>query len=109
MPQRSDSVKKPKIKLTTNTKPSANGTQSPKETASKPPKVKKGSKSKEGDSEKPKKEAPKEPELTPEEKQIRKEVRVFRGSPVLTFLGAGLTPVFRRRFSSCATDFRRDF
>ncbi|KAI1863836.1 uncharacterized protein JN550_009334 [Neoarthrinium moseri] len=80
VPQRSDSVKKPKIKLTSSSTPkaAANGVSSPKEPGSKASKAKsKGSKpakDKEADGEKAKKEAaPKEPELTPEEKLARKE------------------------------------
>lgn len=79
-PQRSDSVKKPKIKLTSSSTPKAatNGASEPKESAAKPPKAKssKSKPAKDADGEKPKKSpAPKEPELTPEEKQDRKKVR----------------------------------
>lgn len=85
-PQRSDSVKKPKIKLTTNStpKPGANGVQSPKsakDSTSKPVKVKsKNPKTaKETDGKKAEKEtpAPKEPEMTPEERRARKEKEIL--------------------------------
>ncbi|KAH6646435.1 hypothetical protein BKA67DRAFT_664274 [Truncatella angustata] len=85
-PQRSESVKKPKIKLTTSATPktATNGAQSPKEAATKATKAKsKSSKpakeaAKETDGEKTKKEAaPKEPELTPEEKHQRKEKEIL--------------------------------
>ncbi|KAI1764813.1 hypothetical protein GGR53DRAFT_301258 [Hypoxylon sp. FL1150] len=82
-PQRSESVKKPKIKLTNSSTPKAsNGVQSPapKESA-KAVKVKakapKAGKEKAGS--KKEKEVPvvKEPELSPEEKHVRKEVSQF--------------------------------
>lgn len=83
-PQRSNSVKKPKIKLTTSSTPKtgANGVQSPKvgkESATKSVKVKasKPSKaSKDADAKKEEKEAvaAKEPELTAEERLERKQV-----------------------------------
>ncbi|KAI0104814.1 hypothetical protein GGR51DRAFT_220832 [Nemania sp. FL0031] len=81
-PQRSDSVKKPKIKLTNASTPkAANGTQAPTaKDSSKPTKTKaKSSKAgKEGDSKKEKEPvAPKEPELTPEEKRARKEKEIL--------------------------------
>ncbi|KAJ8126142.1 hypothetical protein O1611_g7497 [Lasiodiplodia mahajangana] len=81
-PQRSDSVKKPKIKLTsTSTPKAANGTQPPAaKDSSKPTKTKaKSSKGgKDGDSKKEKEPvAPKEPELTPEEKRARKEKEIL--------------------------------
>ncbi|KXJ95777.1 hypothetical protein Micbo1qcDRAFT_28703 [Microdochium bolleyi] len=68
-PQRSDSVKKPKIKLTSSSTPkTANGVGSPKESTSKTLKVKA----------KPKKaETPKEPELSPEEKKERKQKEIL--------------------------------
>ncbi|KAI6093775.1 hypothetical protein F4821DRAFT_252774 [Hypoxylon rubiginosum] len=86
-PQRSESVKKPKIKLTNSSTPKAsNGVQSPapRESA-KPMKVKaKASKAgkekaetkkeKEKEKETP---APKEPELSPEEKHVRKEKEIL--------------------------------
>jgi hypothetical protein len=83
-PQRSESVKKPKIKLTgTSTPKTANGVQStPAKDSAKPSKAKaKSSKAgKEADSKKEKEPvAPKEPELTPEDRRARKEV----GSSVL--------------------------
>ncbi|OTB08868.1 hypothetical protein M426DRAFT_163120 [Hypoxylon sp. CI-4A] len=81
-PQRAESVKKPKIKLTTSSTPKAsNGVQSPTtKDSSKPVKVNskptKGGKDK---AEKKEKEppAPKEPELSPEEKLARKEEVLF--------------------------------
>ncbi|KAI1383182.1 uncharacterized protein F4822DRAFT_419570 [Hypoxylon trugodes] len=81
-PQRAESVKKPKIKLTNSSTPkSANGVQSPStKESSKPVKVKaktKGGKDK-GESKKEKEAvAPKEPELTPEERHVRKEKEIF--------------------------------
>ncbi|KAK8089480.1 hypothetical protein PG997_004441 [Apiospora hydei] len=74
-PQRSDSVKKPKIKLTTSSTPkaAANGAQSPKngkESTTKASKPKSKAAKKDAE-EKP--AAPKEPELTPEERHVRKE------------------------------------
>ncbi|KAI1132084.1 hypothetical protein F5Y10DRAFT_261563 [Nemania abortiva] len=80
-PQRSDSVKKPKIKLTsTSTPKAANGAQPSAKDSTKPTKTKaKSSKGgKEGDSKKEKEPvAPKEPELTPEEKRARKEKEIL--------------------------------
>ncbi|KAI0200104.1 hypothetical protein F4808DRAFT_178036 [Astrocystis sublimbata] len=81
-PQRSDSVKKPKIKLTGNSTPkAANGVQSAATKESgKPAKAKtKSSKGgKETDSKKEKEAAaPKEPELTPEERRARKEKEIL--------------------------------
>ncbi|KAI0125931.1 PWWP domain-containing protein [Xylariales sp. AK1849] len=85
-PQRSDSVKKPKIKLTSSATPkaAANGEKSPKpakESTAKSAKSKsKAAKAaKEADAEKPKKEVivPKEPELTPEERHVRKEKEIL--------------------------------
>ncbi|KAI5923274.1 hypothetical protein F4810DRAFT_213734 [Camillea tinctor] len=78
-PQRSDSVKKPKIKLTNSSTPkAANGVQSPSvaKDASKA-KGKTKSKAKDADSKKEKEQAPKEPELTPEEKHVRKEKEIL--------------------------------
>ncbi|TDZ27022.1 Origin recognition complex subunit 3 [Colletotrichum orbiculare MAFF 240422] len=72
-PARTESAKKPKIKLNTSSTPKAtNGTSTPKtkESTSKPK-----SKSKNGD--KKEKEVPKEPELTAEEKRQRKEKEVL--------------------------------
>lgn len=79
-PQRSESVKKPKIKITNSSTPKAtNGVQSPTTKDSKPVKVKskatKGSKEK-AESKK-KEEAPREPELSPEEKHMRKEKEIL--------------------------------
>ncbi|KAM9882650.1 PWWP domain-containing protein [Verticillium dahliae] len=75
-PQRSDSAKKPKIKLTTSSTPKAtNGTSTPKaakESAAKPAKTKS---KKDGAEKKAEKETPKEPELSAEEKHQRKESR----------------------------------
>ncbi|KAK7969829.1 hypothetical protein PG996_001733 [Apiospora saccharicola] len=78
-PQRSESVKKPKIKLTTSSTPkaAANGIQSPKNgkestTKASKPKYKAAKKDAE---EKP--AAPKEPELTPEERHVRKEKEIL--------------------------------
>ncbi|KAI0447419.1 hypothetical protein F4803DRAFT_546308 [Xylaria telfairii] len=82
VPQRSDSVKKPKIKLTgTSTPKASNGVQSAAtKDSAKPAKAKtKSSKaSKETDSKKEKEPtAPKEPELTPEERRARKEKEIL--------------------------------
>ncbi|KAI0508409.1 hypothetical protein F5B22DRAFT_404603 [Xylaria bambusicola] len=80
-PQRSDSVKKPKIKLTgTSTPKTANGIQSPAtKDSAKSAKAKSKSKgSKEADNKKEKEPAaPKEPELTPEERRARKEKEIL--------------------------------
>lgn len=85
-PQRSDSVKKPKIKLTSNSTPkTANGNQSPKagkESTSKAAKSKgKQSKAaKDADAKQAEIEAAaaqKEPELTPEERHLRKEKEIL--------------------------------
>ncbi|EGY22752.1 PWWP domain-containing protein [Verticillium dahliae VdLs.17] len=77
-PQRSDSAKKPKIKLTTSSTPKAtNGTSTPKaakESAAKPAKTKS---KKDGAEKKAEKETPKEPELSAEEKHQRKEREVL--------------------------------
>ncbi|GKT55036.1 PWWP domain-containing protein [Colletotrichum tofieldiae] len=74
-PARTDSAKKPKIKLNTSSTPkTTNGTATPKsgkESAAKPAKSK--SSKKDGIEKKAEKEAPKEPELTAEEKHHRKE------------------------------------
>ncbi|KAI8966020.1 hypothetical protein F5Y11DRAFT_236481 [Daldinia sp. FL1419] len=82
-PQRSESVKKPKIKLTNSSTPkAANGVQSPSaKDSSKAVKVKgkstKGGKEK-ADSKKEKEaSAPKEPELSPEERHVRKEKEIL--------------------------------
>jgi len=77
-PQRSDSVKKPKIKLTSAPK-NANGAATPKsskENASKPSKSKPRKSTKSSDS-RVENDAPKEPELSPEEKRARKEKEVL--------------------------------
>ncbi|KAI2638183.1 hypothetical protein GGS21DRAFT_458885 [Xylaria nigripes] len=81
-PQRSDSVKKPKIKLTnTSTPKAANGVQSPaaKDSAkSSKAKAQSAKGSKAADSKKEKEPAaPKEPELTPEERRARKEKEIL--------------------------------
>ncbi|KAI1281021.1 hypothetical protein F5Y07DRAFT_316283 [Xylaria sp. FL0933] len=81
-PQRSDSVKKPKIKFTgASTPKTANGVQSPaaKESAkSAKGKTKSSKAGKEADSKKEKEPAaPKEPELTPEERRARKEKEIL--------------------------------
>ncbi|KAK8028030.1 hypothetical protein PG991_005086 [Apiospora marii] len=78
-PQRSESVKKPKIKLTTSSTPkaAANGAQSPKngkESTTKASKPKSKAAKKDAE-EKP--AAPKEPELTPEERHVRKEKEIL--------------------------------
>ncbi|CAJ2501772.1 Uu.00g046250.m01.CDS01 [Anthostomella pinea] len=82
-PQRSESVKKPKIKLTTSSTPkTANGVQSPTpgKDSAKPVKVKaksaKGGKDAESKKEK-EPVAPKEPELTDQEKHTRKEKEIL--------------------------------
>ncbi|KAI1828096.1 hypothetical protein F4861DRAFT_490614 [Xylaria intraflava] len=81
-PQRSDSVKKPKIKLTSTATPkSANGVQSPAaKDSAKPSKAKakaaKGSKDADGKKEK-EPVVPKEPELTHEERRARKEKEIL--------------------------------
>ncbi|KAI0409735.1 hypothetical protein F4802DRAFT_593372 [Xylaria palmicola] len=81
-PQRSDSVKKPKIKLTSASTPkTTNGVQSPAaKDSAKPTKTKaKSTKGgKETDNKKEKEPAaPKEPELTPEERRARKEKEIL--------------------------------
>ncbi|KAI0972526.1 hypothetical protein F4678DRAFT_42285 [Xylaria arbuscula] len=81
-PQRSDSVKKPKIKFTaTSTPKTANGVQSPatKDSAkSTKAKTKSSKGGKEADNKKEKEPtAPKEPELTPEERRARKEAKIL--------------------------------
>ncbi|KAJ6783864.1 hypothetical protein PWT90_05492 [Aphanocladium album] len=67
-PQRSDSVKKPKIKLNTSSTPKANGT--PSKTAESASKSKSDKKAKDA-------KKPNEPEMTPEEKRERKKKEVF--------------------------------
>ncbi|EHK26409.1 uncharacterized protein TRIVIDRAFT_229361 [Trichoderma virens Gv29-8] len=75
VPQRSDSVKKPKIKLnTSSTSKSANGTAAPKAKEEKPAKVAKAKTKKSTDK---KSDAPKEAKLTPEERHLRKEKEVL--------------------------------
>ncbi|GAP86183.1 putative pwwp domain-containing protein [Rosellinia necatrix] len=81
-PQRSDSVKKPKIKLTGAATPkTANGVQSPVTKDSAKPTKSKAKSSKGGKEAESKKEkepaAPKEPELTPEERRARKEKEIL--------------------------------
>ncbi|KAL2256827.1 hypothetical protein VTK26DRAFT_1062 [Humicola hyalothermophila] len=79
-PQRSDSVKKPKIKLTTSSTPkTANGaTSTPKSGKASEPKGAK-SKSKKADEKKAEEKVstPKEPELSPEDRRARKEKEVL--------------------------------
>jgi hypothetical protein len=77
-PQRTESVKKPKIKLTTNSTPKTNGaasTSTPKATKATESKSAK-SKTKKTNEAQVEKEmsVPKEPEYTPEERRARKEV-----------------------------------
>jgi hypothetical protein len=74
VPQRSESVKKPKIKLNTSSSASkaANGTPVPKAKEEKAAKVTKAKPKKGADK---KSDAPKEAKLTPEERHLRKEVR----------------------------------
>ncbi|KAI1382161.1 hypothetical protein F4677DRAFT_17165 [Hypoxylon crocopeplum] len=82
-PQRSDSVKKPKIKLTNSSTPKpANGVPSPTtKDSSKPVKVKakqaKGGKEKAESKKEKEAAAPKEPELSAEERQLRKEKEIL--------------------------------
>ncbi|KAI1661391.1 hypothetical protein F4813DRAFT_227426 [Daldinia decipiens] len=82
-PQRSESVKKPKIKLTNSSTPkAANGVQSPStKDSSKAVKVKaksaKGSKEKSDSKKEKEASAPKEPELSPEERHVRKEKEIL--------------------------------
>ncbi|KAI0889988.1 uncharacterized protein GGS22DRAFT_6907 [Annulohypoxylon maeteangense] len=79
-PQRSESVKKPKIKITNSSTPKAtNGVQSPTTKDSKAVKVKakSGKGSKDKAESKKEKEPPKEPELSPEEKHMRKEKEIL--------------------------------
>ncbi|KAL2756415.1 hypothetical protein ACRALDRAFT_2027955 [Sodiomyces alcalophilus JCM 7366] len=76
-PQRSDSVKKPKIKLTTSsTAKTANGTPTSK-SSSKEGLLKSASKSKSKKETAEKREVVREPELTPEERHLRKEKEVL--------------------------------
>lgn len=107
-PQRSESVKKPKIKLTTSSTPkaAANGAQSPKngkESTTKASKPKSKAAKKDAE-EKP--AAPKEPELTAEERQMRKEVRSPDSLPFTRCTGLSTTrltgtPRCRKRSFSC--------
>ncbi|KAI1105239.1 hypothetical protein F4804DRAFT_144129 [Jackrogersella minutella] len=82
-PQRSESVKKPKIKITNSSTPkAANGVQSPTaKDSSKPVKVKskpaKGNKDKVENKKEKEVATPKEPELSPEEKRVRKEKEIL--------------------------------
>ncbi|KAL7824220.1 hypothetical protein V8C26DRAFT_385315 [Trichoderma gracile] len=74
VPQRSDSVKKPKIKLnTSSSSKAANGTAAPKAKEDKAAKVAKAKPKKASD----KKDAPKEAKLTPEERHARKEKEIL--------------------------------
>ncbi|PNP40303.1 hypothetical protein TGAMA5MH_07781 [Trichoderma gamsii] len=76
VPQRSESVKKPKIKLNTSSSASkaANGTSAPKTKEEKPAKVAKAKPKKGADK---KSDAPKEPKLTAEERHLRKEKEIM--------------------------------
>ncbi|KAK0633435.1 hypothetical protein B0T14DRAFT_68517 [Immersiella caudata] len=82
-PARSDSVKKPKIKLTMNSTPKTNGTAAPSAKSAKTAEPKaakpKAKKAKETEEKKAEKEpaTPKEPTLTAEEKHQRKEKEVL--------------------------------
>ncbi|KAI9745229.1 MAG: hypothetical protein M1818_001507 [Claussenomyces sp. TS43310] len=73
-PQRAESAKKPKIKLNATPK-SSNGTATPKPSAKKDPKPKKAKKAATNGEAVP--AAPKEPELTPEEKRLKKEKEIM--------------------------------
>ncbi|MDA4132585.1 MAG: hypothetical protein OK454_05605, partial [Thaumarchaeota archaeon] len=109
-PQRSDSVKKPKIKWTSSSTPkTADGTtstpKSGKDVSAAKPKPKKSAE------EKKVVEAPKAPELTPEEKHARKEVCRF--GRVISFCPGNICSNSqsrrRRRSCSCGTSCRRVF
>ncbi|KAJ3579235.1 hypothetical protein NPX13_g1330 [Xylaria arbuscula] len=79
-PQRSDSVKKPKIKFTgaSSTPKAANGVATPSKDSAKAAKAKSKSKAgKEADKKEKEPAAPKEPELTPEERRARKEKEIL--------------------------------
>lgn len=80
-PQRSESVKKPKIKITSNSTPKAVNGSTPKGTKPSEPKAAKAKAKKEGKTEDKKAEkevqVPKEPELSPEERHQRKEKEVL--------------------------------
>ncbi|GJC92230.1 PWWP domain-containing protein [Colletotrichum higginsianum] len=83
-PARTDSAKKPKIKLNTSSTPKTTNGATPKsgkESAAKPAKSK--SSKKDGTEKKAEKEVPKEPELTAEEKHHRKEASHFLQKEVL--------------------------
>lgn len=77
-PQRTESVKKPKIKLTTNSTPKTNGaafTFTPKATKATESKSAKPKTKKTNEAQVEKEmSVPKEPEYTPEERRARKEV-----------------------------------
>lgn len=109
-PQRSDSVKKPKIKLTTSATPkAANGAAStPKSTKATETKgAKSKSKKKDADEKMAEKESatPKEPELSAEDKHVRKEVchRDNRRHSVLSSANTW----HRKRSCSSGTSCRR--
>ena len=101
-PQRSDSVKKPKIKLNTSSTPkAANGTSTTKkeDSAAKPAKVKK-QKAKDAEKEK----EPKEPKMTAEERHARKEVRF----DIITMACIIINPLRRRKSCTFDTSFNED-
>ncbi|KAH6604716.1 hypothetical protein Trco_006423 [Trichoderma cornu-damae] len=78
VPQRSESVKKPKIKLnTSSSSKAANGTAAPKAKEEKVAKVAKTAKAKPKKGVDKKSDAPKEAKLTPEERRARKEKEVL--------------------------------
>lgn len=109
-PQRSDSVKKPKIKLTTNSTPkgangAANTPKSAKTTDSKSAKSK--GKKKDADEEKSQETAvTKEPELSAEEKYARKTV-CRPEHAIVERLGRPANNLSRKRSSSSGTSSRR--
>ncbi|KJZ76612.1 hypothetical protein HIM_03948 [Hirsutella minnesotensis 3608] len=77
-PQRSESVKKPKIKLNTSSTPKvANGTATPKSVGGSTAKAAKGKAKKSKDTTEKKPETPKEAKMTPEERHARKEKEVL--------------------------------
>lgn len=106
-PQRSESVKKPKIKLVPSSTPKTNGTTSTPKASSKATESK-SAKSKTTTDAPAEKEmsVPKEPEYTPEERHARKEVRIgsVKTSP---FGRTNANNLRRRRYFSSATSSRR--
>ncbi|KAJ2905058.1 PWWP domain-containing protein [Zalerion maritima] len=76
-PQRSESVKKPKIKLTSTPKTTNGAPKAGKESVGKAAKAKVAKKGDEKKEEKEEKEAPKELAMTPEERLVRKEKEVL--------------------------------